>query len=189
MRNMVLILILLTVGTNSVQTAIGQKSMTYVELGIRLQKSHRFYWENGFSAAYRSSKLLHQKLAIGINFLSSQLGTALISNAIRQEQYLMFGAYQLNPSTKRIHPYVQFNVGYLKAHLNPAYFQNITNTSWLSSLEIGAASTFQKKMHLKLSMGYNVITGNGSQGVGSIYPLFFQGTAQYVIHLTKNHEK
>jgi hypothetical protein len=63
------------------------------EGGIRIQKSIGLYWENGFTAHYSSPKILHEQMHIGAGYYSSRLGTAIGSNAIKQDNFVLLAQY------------------------------------------------------------------------------------------------
>ena len=157
--------------------------------GLRLQKSYHWYWENGVTIDFSHTKLFHQRLHFGVHFLSSSLGSAWGTNAIRQEQYLLFGRY-LFLHEKKLHPFIQLNAGYLFAHYDQSYFSELDNDSPLLSVELGILANLTSKMDAGISVGYNAIYGDGLSGAGTIYPLIYQFTIQYRVFQQnkENHE-
>lgn len=153
-----------------------------LEVGLLFQKSYHFYWENGISATYRASYLLDNRLGIGLNLLSSRLGSALGTNAIKQDQILLFGQYDFRPG-KSIRPFVQLHVGYLKAQYDQEFFSELADQSMLTSINFGITGTVKEMLVLKGSFGYNIIGGNGQSGLATIYPLIFHLSAQYKLNL------
>ncbi|MFT6715409.1 MAG: hypothetical protein ACJA0Q_000036 [Saprospiraceae bacterium] len=198
-----LLLILLTSGTVSYSKQVTQYSAQVIEsaiqdtssstsgeqvftnqleLGLLFQKSYHFYWENGITATYRASYLADNRLGIGVNLLTSRLGSALGTNAIKQDQISIFLQYNFLQS-KIIKPYVQVNVGYLKADYEETYFQFLDDQSLLTSINFGVTGTIKEKLILKGSLGYNFIGGDGQSGLATIYPLIFHLSAQYKLNL------
>jgi hypothetical protein len=151
-----------------------------LELGLLFQKSYHFYWENGITATYRSSFLMKNQLGLGFNFMSSRIGTAMGTNAIKQEQFLIFGQYDFRPG-KSIRPFVQLNVGYIKAKYDQTYFSALPDQSMLTSVSVGVTGKVKENFVLKGSLGCNIISGNGESGLATIYPLIFQLSAQYIM--------
>jgi hypothetical protein len=60
-----------------------------LDVGLRLQKSVGLYYENGFTAQYTGEKLAKQRLYFGLSYITSRLGTAFGTNAIRQDNILL----------------------------------------------------------------------------------------------------
>jgi hypothetical protein len=153
-----------------------------LEIGSLFQKSYHFYWENGITATYRPANIMNSRLGIGLNILSSKLGSALGTNAIRQNQILVFGQYDFRPG-KSIRPFVQANFGYIKAQFDQLKFSDLELQSLLMSINAGVAGTIKENWILKGSQGYNIIGSNGRSGLATIYPFIFHLSAQYIIKL------
>src|SRR5919199_1041818 len=68
-----------------------------LDVGIRLQKAIGLYTENGILAQYTSPKLASKRLYIGASYVTSRLGTAINSNAIKQDNVLLYAAYYFRP--------------------------------------------------------------------------------------------
>ena len=146
--------------------------------GIRIQKDHNFYFENGFNLEYTQQKYLSNKIYLGLSYATSRLGTAYNSYAIKQDNYLFHLAYYFR-SDKIICPVVQLNTGYFYAYYGSPIFDMLPNTSMLLSLEPGIFLNFNFPVKAKISFGYNFITGNGLNGPGTLYPLFYQCSIYY----------
>lgn len=141
--------------------------------GIRLQKAHNFYYENGFNVEYTQQKFLNNKFIFGLSYYTSRLGSAFHSNAIKQDNYLFSFGYHFR-SDKIICPILQMNVGYFYADYESPIFDVLPHTSALLSAETGLFLNFNIPVKVKATLGYNFITGNGTTGVGTIFPLYFQ---------------
>ncbi|MBC7923438.1 MAG: hypothetical protein H7Z75_20360 [Ferruginibacter sp.] len=144
-----------------------------LDVGIRLQKSVNLYAENGFTAQYTSQKLASQRLYVGLSYVTSRLGTALGSNAIRQDNLLVSAAYYFRPKGL-IRPVVRANLGYFSADLGDDIFDALPNASLLASPEVGLCFCPDIPLKINASVGYNVLTGNGTTGPGTLYPVFVQ---------------
>lgn len=139
------------------------------EVGLRFQKTVDLYYENGISGQYH----LTNRITLGASYLSSRLGSAIGSNAIKQDNFLLSGAWMFRPK-KPLKPFVRANLGYFIADYESDVFKSLTNTSAIASLDAGLAYTFKSPLRLNLSLGYNAITGNGAKGAGTLYPVFYQ---------------
>lgn len=178
MRNLsLLIIFMLTLSSTFAQ----DKSLL---AGIRLQKTHNFYHENGFTVEYTQPKYLKDKIYIGFSYVTSRLGTAFHSNAIKQDNYLLQFGYHFRKS-KIICPVLQLNTGYFYADYGSPIFDVLPHTSMLLSLEPGVFLNLKYPVKAKLSLGYNFITGDGVSGPGTLYPLFFQFSVYYKFTLKK----
>ncbi|MFT6746847.1 MAG: hypothetical protein ACJAZ2_001192 [Glaciecola sp.] len=158
------------------------RKLNQLEIGLLLQKSYHFYWENGITVTYRPSNIMNCRLGVGLNVLSSRLGSALGTNAIKQDQILLFGQYDFLPS-KTIKPFVQLNFGYLKAQYDQDIFSELEDESLLTSINIGVTGTVKEMLVIKGSLGYNIIGGNGQSGLATVYPLIFHLSVQYKLDL------
>ena len=144
-----------------------------LDVGIRFQKSINLYAENGVTVQYTNPKLVHQRLYVGASYVTSRLGTALNSNAIKQDNLLLTASYFFRP-TWLIRPVVKANVGYFKADYGDALFDELPKTSLLASPELGLCYCPSFPLKINASIGYNLITGNGLTGPGTLYPVFVQ---------------
>lgn len=144
-----------------------------VDVGIRLQKSVGLYTENGLTAQYTSRKLASQRLYVGLSYVTSRLGTALNSNAIRQDNLLATVSYYFRPRWL-IQPVVKANAGYFVADHADALFDELPKTSPLISPELGLCYCPDFPLKISGSVGVNLLTGNGLTGPGTLYPVFVQ---------------
>ena len=156
-------------------SAIGQHRANTPELdvGIRLQKSIGLYTENGVTVQYNHPKLVAGRLAVGVSYVTSRLGTALNSNAIRQDNYLVSAAYYFRPNWL-IRPVGRVNMGYFRADYGDALFNELPQTSALASPELGLCYCSNFPLKVNASVGYNLLSGNGLTGPGTLYPVFVQ---------------
>ena len=63
------------------------------------------------------------------------------------------------------------NLGYSKAFYGEG-FSNITSNSILCSIEAGFKYIIMKTVSANIYGGYNILTGNGINGLGTIYPIY-----------------
>lgn len=146
-----------------------------LNVGVRFQKSVGFYWENGISLEISDSSILKNRLIIGCNYVSSRLGTAINSNAIKQDHiFISFGyKWRIN---KVFQPVTRINIGYFKADYENVIFDVLPNSSLLISPELGIKINYPKNLSYRFSLGYNIINGNGIKNPGTLYPVFYQNT-------------
>ena len=161
-------------------THVSTAQKSILDAGIRIQKSVNFYYENGVSFQYSNKNLKPDKLYFGFSYVSSRLGTAWNSNAIPQDNYLFSTAWYFRQQHV-FRPLLRLNLGYFHASYGDEVFDELPNSSFLLSPEFGAS--FETKLPLKfmLTFGYNLISGDGQSGAGTIYPLFIQTTVSWDI--------
>jgi hypothetical protein len=140
-----------------------------VDIGFRFQKTVDLYYENGITAQYNLSR----RWAIGASYFTSRLGSAMGSNAIKQDNLLASATYFFLPE-KAFKPFLRGNVGYFAADYEEALFDALSQSSAIASADAGLAYTFKIPLKLSLSIGYNAITGSGDTGPGTLYPVFYQ---------------
>ena len=61
-------------------------------VGILLQKSYGAYYENGLSVLY-SPVWQNDKLFLGFDYVTSRLGSAISSNALKVDNYIFSASY------------------------------------------------------------------------------------------------
>lgn len=149
-----------------------------VDIGFRFQKTVDLYHENGVTAQY----YLTRRWAVGASYYTSRLGSALGSNAIKQDNLIASGTYFFLPE-KTLKPFLRGNLGYFASDYEEAIFDGLSQSSAIVSADAGLAYTFKIPLKLSLSIGYNVITGSGDSGPGTLYPVFYQTSLTW--NLTK----
>jgi hypothetical protein len=171
--------VLLTVlffGPNSL--SFGQESV--LDVGVRLQKTVNLYWENGVSVQYSNKSLKPDRLYFGFSYVTSRLGTAINSNAIKQDNFLFNTSWYFKPQ-HAFRPIVRLNLGYFVADYEEPIFDVLENTSFLLSPEIGAVFETKSPIKVMVTFGYNLITGDGTKGPGTVYPLYAQSTLSWTL--------
>jgi hypothetical protein len=163
--------------------SVAQKS-SCILAGIRLQKTHNLYYENGISLDYSNANILEKKLHFEFNFITSRLGSAINSNALKQDNYLLSLSY-LFRNEKLICPVVQLNTGYFYSDMEEKMFESIPHTSFLFSSEMGLFLNVNFPVKIKTTIGYNFITGDGVNGPGTLFPLFYELSIYYQFNINK----
>ncbi|MFC7671143.1 hypothetical protein ACFQT0_29910 [Hymenobacter humi] len=142
-----------------------------LDAGLRFQKTLNLYYENGATVHYRHEALAHNRVQLGATYLSSRLGSAFRSNAIKQDQVFVSGAY-LFRLRRTVQPFVRANAGWFRADYESDIFRNLPNTSPVLSAEPGFWVPTNRRLNAGASAGYNLITGDGMEGAGTLFPLF-----------------
>lgn len=156
-----------------------------LDLGIRIQKTNGMYWENGISAQYTFAGFKPKQFYVGFDYVTSRLGTAFNSNAIKQDNYLFSGSWLFNKS-KDYHLVTRLNFGYFFADYEDNIFSEIPNSSFLFSPEIGFTYNFNKfPIRLNLGLGYYIITADEGYSPGTLQPLYYHLDLYYTLFKTK----
>jgi hypothetical protein len=179
MKKIVLIAFSLLAVTASAQT---------FNAGIRIQKTHKMYWENGFSLQYSFKDFQPDRLYIGLDYVTSRLGSAIGSNALKQDNYIVSGTWFFkDPKPFRFN--VRLNVGYFYADYEVDIFEDVPNTAFLFSPEIGINYTFKElPISLNLGSGYYVDFAKEGYSPGTLQPLYYHFDVYYTIFKTKTNE-
>ncbi len=156
-----------------------------LDVGLRFQKSVNLYYENGITVQYSNDRLLSKRLYVGLSYVSSRLGTAMGSNAINQDNFLVSGTWMFRPQ-ENLQPFVRLNTGYFIADYEDPAFDVLPNSSILLSPETGVGYKFTFPLKAAFSLGYNVITGDGIDGPGTLYPLYVQTSITWNIFAKNN---
>jgi hypothetical protein len=130
------------------------------------------YNENGIIVEYAPKNLLNDQLSFGATYVSTRIGSAYNSNAIIQDNIVLHSTYLFSSSS--LAPLIRLNAGYCIADYESSLFDEIDTSMPLLSIEAGASYTFDIPLTVQASLGYNLITSDGSSGIGTVYPLFVQ---------------
>lgn len=151
-----------------------------LDVGVRLQKTINLYYENGITVQYSDDRLLDSQLFFGISYVTSRLGSASRSHAIKQDNFLLSSTYYFRP-LMLIQPFVRVNTGFFIADYEYPVFDVLPNTSILLSPEAGVSLNTNLPLKIGVGLGYNLITGDGVSGPGTLYPLFIQTSVTWNI--------
>lgn len=153
-------------------------------VGIRVQKTEGLYWENGVSADYTADFLLHKHVHLKLSYVTSRLGTALATNAIRQDNYILGADWRFMPD-KPFQIFTGLNTGFFHADMENSVFNVLPHNSLLLSVEAGLSYKFKKPFGVNLSAGYNVISGDGVSSPGTLFPVYYQLSVFYYFGIKK----
>ncbi len=148
--------------------------------GVRIQKAQKLYWENGFSFDFATPKIADSRIHFGATYVTTRLGSALGSNAIKQDNYLISAGYHFRHK-KHFQLFTRLNTGYFHADYEEAVFDVLPNTAFLFSIDAGLSYEFMTPLTVNLSAGYNLNSGKGSSGPGTLYPVFYQMSIFYTL--------
>ena len=152
---------------------------------MRVQKTNGMYWENGISAQYTFANFKPNQFFLGFDFVTSRLGTAMNSNAIKQDNYLISGSWFFNKD-KQYHFVTRLNFGYFYSDLEEEVFDEIPNTSFLFSPEVGFTYEFNKiPIALNLGTGYYILGKDDGYSPGTLQPLYYHLDIYYVLFKNK----
>jgi hypothetical protein len=143
-----------------------------LQIGFRLQQSWNMYNENGITIEYTPKNLLNDQLSFGATYVSTRIGSAYNSNAIIQDNIVLHSSYMFSSSS--LAPLIRLNAGYCFADYESTLFDDIDASMPLISLEAGVRYAFDVPLIMQAGIGYNLITSDGSSGIGTVYPLFVQ---------------
>ncbi len=163
------------------QTVSAKKAwLIEVKGGIKLQKAQKLYWENGFSIDLSSQKILDRRLHIEASYVTSRLGSAMGSNAIKQDNFVLSGSYHFRHKNQ-LQPVIKLNTGYFHADYEEDIFDVLPNSAFLLSLDAGLSYEFNFPLTVNLCAGYNINYGKGISGPGTLYPIYYQMSIYYTI--------
>jgi hypothetical protein len=174
------VLLFLSVLVVSGLNAQTEDGLGELKAGIRIQKAQKLYWENGFALDYSCPKILDSRIHFGASYATSRLGSALGTNAIKQDNFLVSAAYQFRPH-KALQPFVRLNLGYFYADYEETVFDVLQNDAFMTSIDAGISYEFKFPLTLNLSAGYNLNAGTGMAGPGTLFPVFYQLSIFYTI--------
>ncbi len=159
-----------------------------LKAGIRVQKTQEMYWENGFSLQYTFSNFKPKQLYLGFNYISSRIGSAYRSNAIKQDSYILSAWWIFKPERKFKFG-GRLNIGYFYSDLEYDIFDAIPNDAFLLSPEIGIMYEFKSfPISVYLGTGYNISTVEQGYSPGTLQPLYYHLDLYISIFKTKKHE-
>jgi len=176
----ILFLLFFFMGLQAQSDTTKVERLRIIKGGIRIQKTQKLYWENGFTLDLACNRIHDYRIHFGLSYVSSRLGSAMGSNAIKQDNYIFSTAYHFR-SKKHLQPIVRLNIGYFYADYEDPIFDVLPNTSLIFGLAVGLAYEFDFPLTVSLNAGYTLTAGNGSSGPGTLYPIYYQMSVYYTI--------
>jgi len=158
-----------------------QQDGTYeLGVGLRFQKTEQLYWENGVGADYTSNFLFHKQVHLKLSYATSRLGSAMTGNAVKQDNYVVGADWHFR-SDRDFQILAGLNTGFFHADMETPQFDVLPHNSMLFFLETGLYYKFKFPMAASLSVGYNLINGDGLTIPGTLFPVFYQFSVFYRI--------
>ncbi len=150
-----------------------------LNIGIKIQKTHSMYWENGISARYSFSNFKSDQFYLGFDYISSRFGSAFNSNALKQDSYVASAAWHF-AKEKPLRFVTKLNFGYFYADLEEDIFKELPNTAILLSPEFGLSYDFKNiPIILYLGTAYNINVVDEGKSPGTLQPLFYNFAIYY----------
>lgn len=147
--------------------------------GVVTQKTEKLYWENGVGADFTSDFLLKKQIHLKAAYVTSTLGSAMGTNAIKQNNFIV-GADWHFFSKSPLQVYAGLNTGYFSVNYEEM-FNELPHASMLMQFESGLTYKFKFPLSTSLSFGYNIINGDGINKPGTLFPVFYQLKMYYRI--------
>jgi hypothetical protein len=168
-------------------TAIVSYAQTY-DVGIRIQKTHNMYLENGISLKYSFKDFAPNQFYLGFDYVTSRLGSAINSNAIKQDNYIFSSSWYFFKE-KPFHLITRLNVGYFYSDYEEPFFDELPNTAFLLAPEIGVNYTFKDlPIALNLGSGYYIDLAKSGYSPGTLQPLYYHLDIHYTLFKNTTHE-
>jgi hypothetical protein len=150
-----------------------------LNVGIKIQKSHLMYWENGISAQYSFKNFKPSQFYIGFEYLTSALGSALGSNALKQQRYLASAAWHFRKE-KAFQIITKLNTGFFHVNLESEIFQDLPKNAFLLSPEVGLCYHFtQLPVAVQLGGSWNLNFAKEGYSPGTLTPLSYHLAIYY----------
>ena len=144
-----------------------------IKLGLVFQKTQSLYLENGIGADYSSDFLLNKRIHLKASYLSSRFGSALGTNAIKQDNIIV-GADLRFRQNKDLQILAGINSGVLLVDYENSIFDVLPKSTMLLSIETGLVYNFKFPLSISLTAGYNLKSGNGIDIPGTLFPVFYK---------------
>lgn len=169
MKKLFFSLILFLTGT---VTLLSQTSKSFeLNTGVVSQQTLKLYCENGVGIDIAGDFLMDKKLHVKLTYLSSRLGSALGSNAIKQDYYLLGFDWRFR-SQRDFQIFAGLSTGYFMADYEESMFNVLPSSSVVIAPEVGLVYKFKIPISITATGGYNVINGDGFNHPGTLFPLY-----------------
>ncbi len=174
-------LLLILAALMTVTYTNAQKTESFdLGVGLKFQKTEQLYWESGVAADFTSDFLLNKKIHLKMSYVTSRLGSAMIGNAVKQDNFVVGADWRFR-SQKDFQIFTGLNTGFFHADMETPMFTVLPHNSMLFSVEAGLFYKFKFPVSASLSAGYNLISGDGVSGPGTLFPVFYQLSIFYSI--------
>jgi hypothetical protein len=144
-----------------------------IKLGLIFQKTQSLYLENGIGADYSSDFLLNKQIHLKAGYLSSRFGSALGTNAIKQDNIIVGADWRFRQN-KDLQILAGLNGGLLFVDYENSVFDVLPKSATFLSVETGLVYNFKFPISISLTVGYNLKSGNGIDIPGTLFPVFYK---------------
>lgn len=177
MKKLVLLILLLPF----IGVAAQDKTSSELSGGVVFQKTQNLYFENGLGLDYTCDRLLNKRIHIKATYLSSRLGSAIGSNALKQDNFILGADYRFF-ADKKIQLIAGLNTGIFTVDYGSAVFDDLPSSALMLAVETGLNYNFRKlPLSAGLTVGYNLRNGNGIDIPGSLFPVYYKLALLYRI--------
>lgn len=160
-----------------------------LNLGVKFQKTHSLYWENGLSVQYSFKSFKPDQFYIGVDYVTSRLGSAISSNALKQDNMVASLAWHFRKN-KSFRIITKLNLGIFKADLEEEIFSELPSGTTIIAPELGVSYDFKNyPIKLNLGLGFNANITNGGQSPGTQQPLFYHLSIFYKLPTKKETDE
>ena len=151
--------------------------------GAAFRKYVGFYWVNGATAEWQNASWRKHKVSLGLTALHSVLGTDLFAKAIPTLN-LEVAVIRRFKFTQGFGARVALHTGYANAAYGNATFDKIARHAPLAGIEFGLDGRY-KNWQGAATLGYQGISGAGTKGLATVYPIYLQMRLFYLISALK----
>lgn len=134
-----------------------------LHIGIRFQKTQNMYWENGIAIQYTFKGMNPDKWIFGFDYVTSRLGSAINSNALKQDNFFVSAAYNFGNQQKPVKFFLRANTGLFVVDYEYEIFKDIPNKALLLGIEPSVCYIF-KEAPIKMNFGLNINFATTKQG-------------------------
>lgn len=178
MKKLITITLILAISVLSKSFANEDNTNNEYFAGINFKKYNSFYWENGIQFKFHNIK---NGFSIGTLYETTLLGSAISSNALEQHHFSVFVDKDFNIYRNIIYLNPRLNLGYFLVNYESEIFNYLNDNTLTIAPEVLLRIKLISNFELDLSCGYNIIHGNGQNGLGSLYPIYFRFNFLYLI--------
>lgn len=149
-----------------------------LRVGFVFQQTQYLYAENGVGLDYTCERLLNKKIHIKASYLTSRLGSAIGTNALKQDNFVL-GAHYYFMSENNFQLLAGINTGLFVVDYENPVFDVLPKSSTIFAVETGMHYDFKFPLTVSLTAGYNLRNGNGIDIPGSLFPVFYKLSLMY----------
>lgn len=160
-----------------------------LNLGAKFQKTHSLYWENGISVQYSFKSFKSDQFYLGMDYLTSRLGSAFSSNALKQDNFIASLAWHFRKD-KSFRIITKLNLGIFKADLEEEFFSELPNSTTLISPEIGLSYQLRSlPITANAGLGFNANIFDGGKSPGTQQPLYYHLSFYYNLPINQSNDQ